>query len=206
VIARYVELIALDNYGSDQHVAVAEFEVVATNTAFNHPTGLALDSLGTLYVADTGNNRIQKVSPHGKLLHIWGTKGSGKGQFRSPRGVAIAGNGHVLVADTLNHRLQEFSLVGQFLRSLGTEAQLGSPTAIAADARGTIYVGDSSGRRIHHPATPPVRRTLSSGWSGISTLPPGVVPAHRSIVDASRRRWIGVGASASALPPHHPPR
>src|SRR4030095_1357022 len=53
---------------------------------FNTPTGLAIDAEGNLYVVDGGNDRIQVFDPDGKFINMWGTSGSGPGEFNFRRG------------------------------------------------------------------------------------------------------------------------
>ena len=86
---------------------------------FAYPTGIAIDGAGNLYLADTGNDRIQKLSPNGEPLALWGARGPEPGHFRSPHGLAIDGAGNVYVADTKNHRVQKLSPAGQPLAQWG---------------------------------------------------------------------------------------
>ena len=72
------------------------------------PRGVAVRADGTVYVADTGNSRIQVFDAGGAFLGTWGDHGSGAGQFRLPVGVAVSPTGIVYVADPLNHRVQAF--------------------------------------------------------------------------------------------------
>jgi DNA-binding beta-propeller fold protein YncE len=74
---------------------------------FRHPSGIAVDRIGDVYVADTGNDRIEEFSPTGKLLAMQGSPGSGPGQFRHPMGIALDQYGNVYVADTGNNRVQK---------------------------------------------------------------------------------------------------
>jgi DNA-binding beta-propeller fold protein YncE len=75
---------------------------------FSNPQGVATDSSGNVYVADTWNHRIQKFDPSGGFITKWGNPGSGDGQFISPLGVAIDHSGNVYVADSGNNRIQKF--------------------------------------------------------------------------------------------------
>ncbi len=75
---------------------------------FAYPRGVATDTVGNVYVADTGNNRIQRVTADGNLLTDWGRDGSLKGDFLNPSAVAIDSIGNVYVADSDNHRIQLF--------------------------------------------------------------------------------------------------
>jgi len=72
--------------------------------------GVALASDGSVYVADSGNNRIQKFTSEGVFVSKWGTEGTGDGQFVDPHGVAVASDGSVYVTDWSNDRIQKFSV------------------------------------------------------------------------------------------------
>jgi tripartite motif-containing protein 71 len=150
VLARYMELVALSNYGSTRGVAVAEWEVAATESLLNLPQGIRVDSHGDLYVADTNNNRIVKLSPKGKTLATWGKKGSKPGQFLSPWAVNLDASGDVYVADTYNGRVQELSATGKPLATWGSPGlgagQLQLPDGVAVDAAGNVYVSDFGNR------------------------------------------------------------
>ena len=120
---------------------------------FYYPRGVAVDRSGNVYVADTGNNRIQKFSPWGWFLTKWGSEGSGDGQFENPSGVAVDGSGNVYVADTDNHRIQKFSSDGVFLTKWGGskgsgDGQFDYPRGIAVDGNGNVYVADTGNHRI----------------------------------------------------------
>jgi len=71
--------------------------------------GIATDARGDIYVADTGNNRILELSPTGKPLAHWGTRGTRPGQFNEPTRVAVDGQGNIYVADTGNNRIQKLT-------------------------------------------------------------------------------------------------
>ena len=107
---------------------------------------IAVDASGNVYVADSGNHRIQKFSSQGVFLAKWGSEGEGDGQFGAPVGIAVDKAGNIYVADTDNHRIQKFSSEGDFLAKWGNEGnsdgQLNSPTGIAVDAAGNVYVAD----------------------------------------------------------------
>ena len=124
---------------------------------FSSPHAVALDPQGNMYVADTLNNRLQKLSPAGDSVAQWGTTGQKAGDFRSPRGLTIDASGQVLVADTLNHRIQRLSAEGQPLAHWGEQGakpgQFRSPSGVAVDSKGSIYVADTGNHRIQKFST-----------------------------------------------------
>lgn len=116
---------------------------------FAAPKGIAADGEGNFYVADTGNGRIQKFSPKGEFIAVFGKQGGGDGELRAPRGIAIDSNGDVYVADEQNHRLVKFKADGSFIKQWG-EAELGLkyPRDIAFGADKQLYILDSGKARI----------------------------------------------------------
>jgi DNA-binding beta-propeller fold protein YncE len=78
---------------------------------FFGPKGMEVAPDGSVYVADEGNDRIQKFTSDGTFLTKWGGTGTGDGLFKSPRGIATDSSGNVYVADRLNHRIQKFVYV-----------------------------------------------------------------------------------------------
>lgn len=73
--------------------------------------GLDVDSLGRVYVADTGNHRIQVFDLNGNFLLMWGSQGKGNLQFYFPSYVEVDPTGRIYVSDTYNHRVQVFSSI-----------------------------------------------------------------------------------------------
>jgi DNA-binding beta-propeller fold protein YncE len=110
---------------------------------FSQPLGVAVDdSTFTVYVADTGNDRIQKFSTTGEFLDSWGAPGQRDGQFNHPMGVAVDGARNVFVADSNNQRVQKFTPDGEFVTAWFW--QFLTPAGIAVDANGTVFVTDAS--------------------------------------------------------------
>jgi DNA-binding beta-propeller fold protein YncE len=69
-----------------------------------------VDRDGNVWVADYGHDRVVKLSPDGRLLQSWGSRGSGPGEFVGPKGVSIdPSTGHLYVADTGNGRIQRLA-------------------------------------------------------------------------------------------------
>jgi sugar lactone lactonase YvrE len=80
------------------------------------PRNIAVGPEGSIYVVDSGRNRIVKFSPDGQVLASWGNEGSGDGQFRGVSSVAVdPGGNRVYVADSINGRIQVFDSSGKFL-------------------------------------------------------------------------------------------
>ncbi len=129
----------------------------AAEGLFIKPAGLAVDQQGNLYVADSGNNRIQKFDPTGLFLAQVGSAGTGNGQFSQPWGVAVDAQGNVFVADTWNHRVQKFNQDLQYVTQWGKPAsdlknpkndEFWGPRDLTVDAEGNVWVADTGTSRI----------------------------------------------------------
>lgn len=128
---------------------------------FTSPRNMALAPDGSIYVADSGNHRIQHLSAKGDIINVWGSFGKIEGttappagQFDEPWGIAVGPDGSVYVSDTWNHRIQKFSAKGDFIKMWGTFGQaetpfaLWGPRAIAVDKQGHVLVADTGNKRI----------------------------------------------------------
>ena len=122
------------------------------NGQFVNPFGIAVDSLGNVYVTDTApNDRIQKFDSNGIYLTQWGSSGAAPGLFSAPHGVAVDSSGYVYVADTTNNRIQKFDSTGTYLTQWGAGGSAGpfsAPSGIAVDSSGYVYVADTTNDRI----------------------------------------------------------
>jgi DNA-binding beta-propeller fold protein YncE len=124
------------------------------NGQFNDHWGIAVDSSGNVYVADSGNDRIQKFTSTGTFITKWGSYGADSGLFSSPRSVAVDSLGNVYVTDSSNHRIQKFTSTGTFVTKWGFSGggsgylQFKYPLGIAVDTLDNVYVADTSNHRI----------------------------------------------------------
>ena len=139
--------------GSDK----GDADGVGAAAQFSSPRGIAVDSAGIVYVADTGNHRIRTISREGKVSTLAGSgkEGSGDGrgvsaQFSSPRGIAVDRAGIVYVADTGNNVIRKITPEGVvstlevFLPSgrRTSYVKLKGLRGIAVDSTGVLYVGE----------------------------------------------------------------
>ena len=168
-----------------------------TNARFNTPSGLAFDGSGNLFVADTGNSMIRKISPAGAVSTFAGIAGSsgfadgaaGGAQFDSPLGIAVATNGDVFVADSGNHCIRRISggMVSTFAGSpqiwgsadgTGTNAQFNGPVGLVFDARGNLFVSDANNDTIRKVTTNGVVTTFT-GAAGVDGTADGSLNVAR---------------------------
>jgi sugar lactone lactonase YvrE len=136
------------------------------------PCGVAVDSAGNVYVADTGNNTIRKVTPGGAVTTLAGLAGSYGGangtgsaaRFNYPNGVAVDSAGNVYVADTSSDTIRKVT-AGGVVTTLASVVPFAGPQGVAVDSTGNVYVADTWNNRIRK-VTPGGEVTTLAGLAG----------------------------------------
>jgi trimeric autotransporter adhesin len=132
----------------------------AGNAELNFPSGVVIDSQGNIYIADSGNNRIRKVSTSGTISTVAGNgifSDSGDGgppaaaQLNAPTGVVVTPAGALYISDSLNAAVR-VAAKGT-ISSVGSASSLGSPRGLAYDAAGNVYVADAANSRVQKIGT-----------------------------------------------------
>lgn len=162
----------------------------AVSTArFKNPWGVAVDDSGNVYVADTGNNVIRKITTAGLVSTLAGAVGlagfaDGSGDtahFRSPTGIVMGTDGHLYVVDQGNSVIRKITTAGVVTTvaglastpgnadGLGSEARFRTPTGICTDSSGNLYVADS-GNNLIRKITPAGAVTTVAGHAGSSSV------------------------------------
>jgi len=127
---------------------------------FNAPRAMAMGLDGSIYIADSRNNRIQHIASNGTVFQVWGTysnilKGDAPpGTFNEPWGIAVGLDGSVYVADTWNYRIQKFTSNGLFVTMWNSYGDPNQPTSfygprgIAVNKLGQVLVTDTGNDRV----------------------------------------------------------
>lgn len=178
-----------------------------SGASFNTPSGLALGSDGNLYVADTGNNRIRKVTPQGAVFTIAGDGDAGyvdgpaaQARFNGPIGVAVDARGNVFVADTYNDRIRMISPDGQVSTVAGAGI-FDTPCGVITTADGTLIVADTGNDRLQKITTDGNVSTFPVSINGEDVSNPvGLALTHDNylyVTELDRSRVIQVAPDGS---------
>lgn len=120
----------------------------SANGQFITPRGMATDAAGNVYVADAGNNRVQKFDNNGNFLLAFGIFGDVPGGFVQTSGVAVAPGGDIYVSDEFTQRISIFNSSGVFQSTFSAGSFPTTATGVALDSAGNVYVSDSANHRI----------------------------------------------------------
>ncbi|MET0982292.1 MAG: NHL repeat-containing protein [Telluria sp.] len=152
--------------------------------AFHTPSALAFDHAGNLYVADTGNHAIRKIAPNGSVTTLAGggqpghLDGKGRAaRFHAPVGIAVDPRGNVYVADTNNDRIRRIAPDGTVTTLAGSGqpgnadgpasmAAFDTPSAIAVDKEGTLFVADTGNNAIRRIGADGLVSTIAAPIEG----------------------------------------
>ena len=201
----------------------------ATAAQLNFPSGVAVDAAGNIYIADRDNHRIRKVDVDGNISTVAGAGASAGGirmsgysgdggpavqaHLNLPGSVAVDAAGNLYIADIRNHRIRAVDIDGNIFTIAGTgtpgfsgdggpatAAQLISPSGVAVDAAGNIYIADTYNHRIRRltPA-PPRGPPISSGGIVLATGSPVVRSiSPNAIISVFGREFLPDGTQAAS--------
>lgn len=205
--------------------AAGNVDGLAAKAQFNTPCGLVADASGNVYVADSGNQGIRKVTTNwgvtttfaGSLLRSGGTNGTGTAaRLNSPSAICVDGSGNVCVADTMSNSIRKVTstgvvttmagLVGGLLDGSGTSAQLRCPYGIVAASGTLVYVADTFNniiRQVTYNGSSWVASTIGglvitgSGWGSTNGGIPGKTDGAGRVAQFSYPWGVGMDSSGS---------
>jgi sugar lactone lactonase YvrE len=165
----------------------------ATSSDLDVPRGVAVDSSGNVYIADAGNDDVEKVTPSGTLSVFAGTGTAGvptagpatSSELDVPRGVAVDSSGNVYIADSLNNEVEKVTPSGTLSVFAGTgtagvptagaatSSRLDDPAGLAFDGSGNLYIADIFNHEVEK-VTPSGTLSVFAGTGTAGTPTPGV--------------------------------
>ena len=161
----------------------------AVNAQLSDPRGVAVDSLGDIFITDTGNQRIREVDASGVIKTVAGTGlagysgdgGTATGaRINYPRAVAVDGAGDVYIADTANNRVRKFTPGGTISTVAGNGVagfsgdgvavgvSLNLPRGLAIDGSGNVFIADSGNNRVRKLAAGHISTVAGDGTPGFA--------------------------------------
>jgi DNA-binding beta-propeller fold protein YncE len=200
---------------------------LGASARFSEPSGIALDGVGNLFVADKQNRRIRKIGPDGGVTTF---SGSGRNGFRDgpgadaefsdpPRnelgmGLCFGASGALYLADTFNHAIRQIdsegavsTLAGRDVRGfqdgLGAQARFDEPVSLALDGEGNLYVTDAGNNAIRKVTPNGEVTTLVSAVAGSGLRRPAGIAidpeGHLWVVETDGHRVLVFGANGTFL-------
>ncbi len=155
---------------------------VGTAAQFRSPVGITIDAAGNMYVADSINHRIRKITPAGVVTTFAGsTQGFANGtdiiaMFDTPTGITIDTSGNLYVADSNNHKIRKITPTGVvstvagstqgFADGTNVTAMFNTPSGVAIDASGNLYVADSNNQKIRKITPTGLVSTFAGSFQG----------------------------------------
>jgi uncharacterized protein (TIGR03437 family) len=180
----------------------------ATSASLKNPSGIGVDTSGNLFIADTGDNLIRKVSANGIITTVAGggnpaypSVGDGgpaiSASLSYPGGIAVDASGNLFIADTYDQRIRKVSASGMITTvagngSLGfsgdggpaTSASLNHPSDISTDASGNLFITDSFNNRI--------REVSASIVPAPSIRSGGIVAVDSTVTTIEAGNWASI--------------
>ena len=181
---------------------------------FNHPAGVAVDGAGNVYVADTDNNAIRKVTATGVVTTLAGQAGAGStdgtgtaASFNGPSGIVADATGILYVADSLNHTIRKVTPAGAVTTIAGTAGLSGAvdgagsaarfhgPQGLVLDAAGNLFVADTNNNAIRKVVPASGAVTTVAGQTGVA----GSTDGTNSQAQFHFPSGIGIDAAGNLL-------
>jgi sugar lactone lactonase YvrE len=133
--------------------------ITLASSGLSHPSGVAVDDAGNVYVADAGDNAIKEWTPAGDALITLVSSG-----LKNPLGVAVDGAGNLYIADTGDNAVKKWTAAGNTLTTL-VSSGLKNPVGVAVDDVGNVYIADAGNNAIKQwtAASNTVTSLVSSG-------------------------------------------
>ncbi|MFZ0499837.1 MAG: NHL repeat-containing protein, partial [Steroidobacteraceae bacterium] len=196
--------------------AIGHADGTGSAATFSAPAGIAIDSSGNLWVADSGNNEIRKITTPGAVVTTWagsGAAGTANGngtsaEFNGPTGIAVDSSDNLYVADRNNNEIRKISssdvvslLAGSAsgtagsANGTGTAATFSAPYGIAVDSLGNLYVADAASSEIRLVTPSAVVTTYAGSTQAGNVNGPASTAQFNYpvgiVIDASDNLYIG---------------
>ncbi len=182
-------------------------DINATGTAakLNEPEGIVIAPSGIVYVVDTGNNKIKKITPEGVVTTLAGTGDDGDvvgagnvAQFSSPNGITMDVDGNLYITDVGNYKIKKITPAGVVSNFAGGSfSDFGIPFGITIDAAKNLYVCDASAKKIKKVTPAGVISTFAGTGASGETNGPGNTATFQSpneiVIDGSGNLFVADG-------------